>query len=67
LFQRFGQLRIGDLEIRRLFRELLNQPGIFDSDHGLIGKGLKQANLPVCKRHDFKSPQMNDPDRTPLS
>ena len=42
--------------------EFFEQPHVLDSDHCLVGKGLKKRNLLVCKRANFRSADNNSSD-----
>ena len=37
------------------FFELLEEPGVLDSDHGLIGEGFEQLDLSLCERTNLNS------------
>ena len=37
------------------FLEFLEQPDVFDGDHGLVGEGLKQGDLLIAERSNFRA------------
>ena len=60
LLQRF-------LEIAGLCLHLIEQPGILDGDHRLVGKGLQQLDM-VCREcSGLLARDRDDPDRTPVA
>src|ERR1700757_3139149 len=44
-----------------------NEPGVFDRDDGLVGKGADQLDLPLGKRLDPLPTNPDDPDRLALA
>ena len=47
--------------------DLLEQPCVLNSDHRLVGKGLKQSDLVVAKGPQFFSTNQNSADWNSLS
>src|SRR6476469_10685641 len=45
----------GCFELLVFHPNLLKQAHVFDCDHGLVGEGLNQLDLFICKRCDFDS------------
>ena len=46
--------------------ELLEEPGVLDGDHGLVGEGLKQRDLLVGERIHLGTPELDRAHRRPL-
>src|ERR1700730_10137352 len=58
--EEFALVSVGDLELMRLVLDLIEQAGVFDGDHRLIGERLQDLDLLVRKRH---RPRRRDRDR----
>ena len=54
---------VGGLELLVLFLDFLEQPDVFNRDHCLVGEGLKECDLFVCERTDFRAANPDDPQR----
>ena len=47
--------------------QLVEQAGVLDGDHRLIGKALEQRDLFLVKRLDLRASNSNDPDGNPFT
>ena len=57
-------------KFRQVFRARLHfieQPHVFDGDHGLIGEGGYEFDLLVCKRRNIRPTERNHPNRCALT
>jgi hypothetical protein len=53
----------GFAQIGRALAQLVQQPRVLDSDHGLVGEGPKKRNLLIRKRINFGTSKLNCSDR----
>ena len=56
-----------DAQLVLAFAQLLEQAGILNSDHRLVGKGPNQIDLPICERVDAITAEDDGTDRLTLT
>ena len=54
-------------QFRVALAKFLEQPYVFNRDHGLIGEGLQKSDLSFRERTDLRSANLNGSDRGPFS
>ncbi len=62
VFERFGQLGRAFLDLVQRLLGLVEQAHVLDRDHGLVGEGLDEADLPLVEGPDFAAPGGHDAD-----
>src|SRR5262245_51528617 len=66
-FRSSGLMLQGLTQFRVALLDLLEQPHVFDRDHGLIGEGLEKGDLLLIERTNFRAANHNDPYWNALS